>query len=145
MFTFPEVSDYYRCDHDAYMGSPWDTQKSWLKAIRDVVHSHGGKLQVVIFPFMHLLGPTYEFRDVHQRLDDFWRSLDVPCLDLLPVFEPYPSSKLMVNAHDAHPNELAHALAAEAIARFLEQHVHSGDSVAEPSAGASASRKRGQP
>ena len=69
---------------------------------------------------------------MHQRLDDFWHSIDVPRLDLLPVFAPYPARKLVVNAHDAHPNELAHALAAEAIARFLEQRLNSKDSVARP-------------
>ena len=129
--AYPGSSDYFCSNHDSYMGSPWETQKSRLKAIRDTVRAHGGRLHVVTFPFIHLGGPTYVYRDVHQRLGDFWQSMDVPHLDLLPVFEPYPSRKLVVNAHDTHPGELAHALAAEAIARFLEESFDSTHRVSE--------------
>jgi hypothetical protein len=120
MFAFPEISDYYRCDREAYSGPPWEAHKPRLKAMRDLVHSNGGQLHVVTFPFLHLIGPNYEFRAVHRQLDDFWRSIDVPHLDLLPVFAPYAPRKLTVNPYDAHPNEFANALAADAIARFLE-------------------------
>ena len=119
--TFPELAGYYRCDHEAYLGAPWQTQRRWLQAMRELVQAHGGRLAVVTFPYMHLMGPAYEFKDVHRQLDEFWRSIDVPHLDLLPVFMPYPPRKLMVNAHDAHPNELAHALAADAMTPFLER------------------------
>jgi hypothetical protein len=43
----------------------------------------------------------------------------IPCLDLLPVLEPHASEKLTVNIFDAHPNERAHELAADAIADRL--------------------------
>lgn len=125
ILAFPEIRGYYRGDRAAYFGPPWETQKPRLEAIRDVVRAHGGHLIVVTFPFLHLLGPHYEFRDVHQRLDDFWRSIGVPELDLLPIFAPYAPRRLMVNPHDAHPNEFASALAARAIAPFLEEQVRS--------------------
>src|SRR5439155_28197 len=86
MFAFPEISDYYRCDREAYAGAPWEAHKPRLKAMRDLVRSHGGQLSVVTFPFVHLIGPNYEFRAVHRQLNDFWRSIEVPHLDLLPVF-----------------------------------------------------------
>jgi hypothetical protein len=123
MFAFPEISDYYRCDREAYAGAPWEAHTPRLKAMRDLVRSHGGQLSVVTFPFLHLIGPNYEFRAVHRQLNDFWRSIEVQHLDLLPVLAPYPPRKLTVNRYDAHPNEFANALAADSIARFLEEQI----------------------
>jgi hypothetical protein len=40
-------------------------------------------------------------------------------LDLWPVLKPHLGEGLTVNRFDAHPNERAHALAAEAIEREL--------------------------
>ncbi len=114
---------YFRSQRDAYFGPPWELHRPLLKAMRDLVRDRGGKFCVVTFPWVHLIGPNYEFGGVHQRLNDFWQSLEVPHLDLLPVYETYSPRQLMVNAYDAHPNELAQALAADAIARFLEEQI----------------------
>jgi Flp pilus assembly protein TadD len=116
-------SAYSRNQHDAYFGHPWELITPLLKAMRDMVRDRGGEFSVVTFPSVQLICSNYEFRDVHQRLNDFWRSLEVPHLDLLPVYEPYTFRQLMVNAYDAHPNEFAQALAADAIARFLEEQI----------------------
>ena len=59
----------------------------------------------------------------HDQLDHFWQEQGVPHLDLLATFSNLPPAKLMVNAHDAHPNEFAHALAAEAIDVFLKRQI----------------------
>lgn len=123
LLAFPEIRNYYEGDRAAYFGAPWEAQKPRLQAMRDVVQENGGHLLVVTFPFLHLMGPNYEFRDVHQRLDAFWQSMGVPQLDLSQVFEPYRRRQLTVNALNAHPNEYADALAAAAIGPFLEQHI----------------------
>jgi Tfp pilus assembly protein PilF len=119
----PKPSAYSRNQHDAYFGPPWELITPLLKAIRDMVRDRGGEFSVVTFPSVQLIRSSYEFRDVHQRLNEFWRSLGVSHLDLLPVYERYAPRQLMVNAYDAHPNEFAQALAADAIARFLEEQV----------------------
>ena len=76
---------------------------------------------VVTFPFLHALGDDYAYRDVHGRLDALsGDELGMRHLDLLPVYEEYKPGKLVVGKVDAHPNEFAHELAAEAIAEFLE-------------------------
>ena len=56
---------------------------------------------------------------VHDQLAVFWKELNVPHLDLLPVFRDSASKTLTVNRFDAHPNETAHALAGAAIGKFL--------------------------
>jgi hypothetical protein len=76
---------------------------------------------VLTFPFLQHLGPGYEFRAVHAKLGKFWQELGVPHLDLLDLYEAHRNETLMVNAHDAHPNARAHALAAEAISDFVRK------------------------
>jgi len=122
--TNPEIINFFRFTRKAYRDTPiWETQKYDLKKIRDIVQGHGGRLLVVTFPFLHRLGADYEYRQVHQQLDEFWRSLNVPHLDLLELYNNYSSDDLTVNPRDAHPNERAHAMAAKAITGFLEKHV----------------------
>ena len=74
--------DYIRA---GYRGQPWEQQQQRLKAFRDLVQAHGGRLAVVTFPFFQALGPHYEYQFMHDELNQCWRSLDVPHLDLLTV------------------------------------------------------------
>jgi hypothetical protein len=115
----PFMRNYYGFVKGAYRGALWETQKQRLKKLRDLVQEHGGHLAVVTFPFLQALGPGYEYQFAHYELDEFWRGLKVPQLDLLTVYQDLPPGKLVVNRFDAHPNEYAHALAAAAIDKFL--------------------------
>jgi lysophospholipase L1-like esterase len=117
----PDVSHYYQFVRKAYDGPLWEVQKRRLGQLADFVGANGGKLLVVTFPFLHALGPRYEYQGVHEKLDALWQSLGVPRLDLLGVYAGFPSRKLTINGFDAHPNELAHRLAAKAIVEFLDQ------------------------
>ena len=74
---------------------------------------------MITFPFLHALGANYEYRFVHEELDQFWKGLNVPHLDLLPLFGQSAPQQITVNRFDAHPNEYAHALAAGVIESFL--------------------------
>ena len=112
--------NYFPLVRSGYSGAKWEEQKQRLKDIRDVVHANGGRLSVVTFPFLHALGADYEYAFVHQNLDQFWRELDVPHLDLLQVYKGIPPEKLTVNPYDAHPNEYACELAAGALRSFLK-------------------------
>jgi lysophospholipase L1-like esterase len=119
----PYFGNYYPFVREAYKGKLWEQQQERLRALRDLVRAHGARFAVVTFPFLHALGPHYSYRPVHEKLDVFWRSLGVPHLDLLPVFEGLPPSRLTVNRFDAHPNEYANQLAAAAIDKWLQSFV----------------------
>lgn len=116
----PDVSQYYDFVRAAYDGPSWEQQQERLKGFRDSCHNAGGRLAVVIFPFMHSLGPDNPYKQVHKNLNHFWREMEVPCLDLLPTVAQHAGENLTVNRYDAHPNEHAHAIAADAIREFLE-------------------------
>ena len=117
----PNLRDYFPFVREAYRGTTWQQQQERLKAFRDLIQAQGGHLAVVTFPFLHALGPSYEYRAVHKQLDQLWLELGVPHLDLLPVFGGLPSSQVTVNRYDAHPNERANRLAAEAIDQWLQR------------------------
>ena len=115
-----DMQSYFEYIREGYRGSHWEQQQQRLKAFRDLVESHGGRLAVVTFPFFQALGPHYEYKFMHDELNPCWRALKVPHLDLLTIYRDLPPGQLMVNHFDSHPNEAAHALAAEAIGRFLQ-------------------------
>ena len=117
----PDLSDYYRCVFDAYTGPLWQQQQARLTELHNRIRAQGGRLRVVTFPFLHTLGPDNRYRPIHRQLDEFWRSLGVPHLDLMDLFEDHRAEDLMVNRRDPHPNERAHELAADAIAKFLDE------------------------
>ena len=115
----PAMQHYFDFVRSGYSGPVWELQQKRLMEFRDIVRTNGGRLLVVTFPFLNALGPKYPYRSIHEKLDQFWKKLGVPNLDLLPIYANLPPAKLTVNPYDAHPNEYAHALAAKAIGKFL--------------------------
>ena len=102
----------------AYSGPIFERHKIALTAMRNMTFVRGGRLLVVTFPFLHA---PLQFKSAHERMAGFWAENGVPHLDLLPVFSNLPPATITVNSRDAHPNEHAHALAAEAIDGFLNE------------------------
>ncbi len=119
VMTDPYMKGYFPFVRDAYQGPIWERQADRLRALRDLVREHGGQLAVVTFPFLHALGPGYEYQFVHDELGQFWHDAGVPHLDLLPVYKEMKPAGITVNSFDAHPNEKANALAGAAIDQFL--------------------------
>lgn len=115
----PSVKNYFAYVREGYRGEPWTQQMQRLRNVRAVVEQQGGRLIVVTFPFLHALGSEYEYQSVHEQLNKFWQGEPVPHLDLLNAFRDYPPAKLTVNRFDAHPNEFANELAAQAMDEFL--------------------------
>jgi hypothetical protein len=115
----PQVRNYYSELAAAYEGGPWNGMRHKLEELRDFCEDHHIDLRIGIFPFLHNLGPEYPFEAGHAKIADFCRRESIPCLDLKPVLLPHLGEGLTVNRFDAHPNEWAHALVAEALERDL--------------------------
>jgi len=118
--TDSQIRAYFPMVASAYDGATWEMQERRLDALRKAVTSRGGRLSVVTFPMMQLVGPDYPLRDVHRRLDAFWRGEGVAHLDLLDVFDGRAAGDLVVNRFDPHPNEEAHRIVADALLPFLD-------------------------
>lgn len=121
--TDPEMNSYFEYLKDSYSGEPsWKKMQDFLGQIVDYCDTNNLQLMVVTFPFLHNF-EDYGFTQAHQQLDKFWTSKGIKHLDLLPIFEQHKEENLVVNSFDAHPNENAHQIAAEAIGEFIESNV----------------------
>lgn len=117
----PKVSKYFDFLTSAYKGKTWEVQKRRLLHLNKLVYENGGKLKVVIFPFLHSIAPNYPFLNTHKQLQSFLSKARIPYVDLLPFLGEFSPEELTVNNFDAHPNEFAHSIAAKNILEFLEQ------------------------
>ena len=81
---------------------------------------NGRKFMVVIFPIISHL-EDYPFTNVHRLLVSELQGRGVAVLDLLSLYAGWDDDDLVVNEEDAHPNELGHKMAAEAIAEELRR------------------------
>jgi hypothetical protein len=118
-FGRPEVVGYFDWLADAYRGEIWTRQQAQLDAVRQWCRENRCDLVVVVFPFLHQLDADYPFAQAHRALGEYFSLHGVPYLDLLETMMNHRAEGLVVNRFDAHPNERAHALAADAIWRGL--------------------------
>ncbi|MDY8137479.1 SGNH/GDSL hydrolase family protein [Aquimarina sp. 2201CG5-10] len=119
MKTNSGVGNYYDYLVPSYFNIYWTQQKQNLLELKATIEQAKGKLGVVTFPFLTQLNSDYKFTDVHEQLNQFWKSENVHHLDLFPIYQSYSDEDVTVNQNDPHPNELAHKLAAEEIQRYF--------------------------
>lgn len=117
--TIPEVRDYFSFVKASYDGEPWLRMRRKLDDLFRLCQLHETDLRIVVFPFLHNAGADYPFRRAHKQILDFCNETSIPALDLEPVLRPHVQEGLTVGPFDAHPNERAHRLAAEAITQRL--------------------------
>lgn len=113
---------YIRQSIDSFRTQPekWDQCQQAMADIAAQCEQHNVRLLVVVFPFFINLNGDYPFQPIHDKVKEFCAGSQIPCLDLRETFRNYSGPELWVHPIDQHPNELAHRLAAEAIAQFLE-------------------------
>jgi hypothetical protein len=109
------AQSYYENLRRSYESEPWKQVQGLLAGLHHQCREQGVDLRMVIFPFVRDVGENYPFRAAHARIVDFCKAERIPVLDLEPVFRPHAGEDLVVSRFDAHPNERAHAIAAEAI------------------------------
>jgi hypothetical protein len=115
----------------SYFGHPdetseWQRAKANLLAIRDSAQHEGVTVGFVVFPMLVELNDSYPFRDICDLVESFGRTAPMETMSLLGAFFGQDGPSLWVGAYNQHPNERAHAIAAEAllpfITRLLEMH-----------------------
>jgi hypothetical protein len=95
-----------------------DAVEAALRPLVSEVEGRGGRFLFTIFPLMHELD-AYPFQPVHDALAARAEAAGAEVLDLAPTFAGRDEAALWVHPMDHHPNEAAHALAAEAIVAAL--------------------------
>lgn len=99
----------------------WERTRAHLRRMRGECRGHGVRLLVALWPLIVGLDARYPLEDVHARLGAELERLRIPYVDLLPALRGRSAEALAVHPADLHPNELAHTLAATAIAPAIER------------------------
>jgi len=111
--------DFIANIHEAYLGSEkaqrWARAQEDLRRVATGCRKRGIALLVVVFPLLVDLDRDYPFTAEVETIVDFCRQNGIRCLSLLPTFLGKKPELLWTHPTNAHPNEVAHRLAAEAI------------------------------
>lgn len=108
---------YRRLYNPDYSG--WRKFSYAMHEWQDACKSHGIPFLAVIFPLFSDVD-RYPFDWVHMQIRDMIQAEGVVSLDLLETFRGLSPERLQViPSVDAHPNEIAHRLAAETIFQYL--------------------------
>jgi len=75
---------------------------------------------LVLYPLLEGLEQGYPLEEVHARVSEMARKAGLPVLDLAPAFAGQTTAEMWVHSCDHHPNGRAHAIAAAAIADWLQ-------------------------
>ncbi len=110
---------YYRQLYGAQPG--WNGARQALDDLHDLAGRHGVPVVVAVFPvFDGPLDERYPYRELHHRVAREAADRGFGVVELLPAYRRVDPRRLaLVPFTDAHPNELAHRLAAEAIRDYL--------------------------
>lgn len=97
----------------------WKLFAKALKDFAETTRQNDIRLVVVVFPLLSHID-EYPFGWIHEQIHEELEAKGIPYLDLLPVYEGLVSTRLQaIPLVDAHPNEIGHRIAAEAILQYL--------------------------
>jgi len=112
----PTVRGYHDWLAEGYANEKiWHRHQQQLYDIKNFCDEHGVPFRVVLLPFIRVGGEKLRLDRLHTLLGRFFETNHIEYVDLLPTIQGIPALDLVVNTADAHPNERANALFAEAI------------------------------
>ena len=126
------ITGYRSMYADDYKG--WAAARGALAAMGGMCRAHGVPFVVVIFPlFANPLDARYPFADLHAKVAQAAGDAGAKVVDLLPRYASVDWRLLVVDGtNDEHPNEIAHRIAAQAIARAVDEVVARPPAPARP-------------
>ncbi|MGH9380188.1 MAG: SGNH/GDSL hydrolase family protein [Thermoanaerobaculia bacterium] len=115
-----QTSAYLHDLRQSFSSQRWKEAKSRISRLREMADHDGFDIVAVIFPLLYKLNDGYPLEREHAAVRKAFADAGIEVLDLLDAYRSHRAPELWVHAVDHHPNEFAHAIAAERIARFLE-------------------------
>jgi hypothetical protein len=94
----------------------WARTQEFLRRMNRELRARGARFLVMVWPLLVDLDGRYAFLPIHEAMKRFCVQEGIAYLDLLDPLRGRPSASLWVHPVDRHPNEVAHRLAAEALA-----------------------------
>ena len=105
---------------ESFQGQNAENGFDLLKTLNESIRKDEGTLLVVVFPLLHDF-EKYRFRSIHEKIKSFCDRHGILYLDVLPAFSRHKAEDLWANPTDHHPNEIAHGIAADEIAAFIDE------------------------
>lgn len=104
-------------------GNPqgWQRTRELIREMDRRANRQGARFVVAVWPLLVGLEGPYPFAPAHETIRRFCLGAGIPVQDLLPVFRGHPSADLWVHPVDRHPNEVAQAMAARALAPVVRR------------------------
>ncbi len=111
-------SRYY---HGIYERVGWENTRQALDDLQSFAAQENIPVVGLIFPiFDQQLGPGYPYADLHGLVATELEKRDFRVIDLLPAYQGIDARRLAVEPFtDPHPNELAHRIASQVLAKYL--------------------------
>jgi hypothetical protein len=113
------TTQWYREMYGAPNQEGWERTQAHLLEMNRQMQVRGGRFLVALWPLLVGLESRYPFADVEATIEGFCLEAGIPFHRLRPAFDGRLTESLWVHPVDRHPNELAHRLAAESLARLL--------------------------
>lgn len=114
------TSAYLRDLRQSFSSRRWEEAKGRIPRLREMADHDGFEIVAVIFPLLYELNDGYPLEREHEEVRKAFADAGIEVLDLLDAYRSHRAPELWAHAVDHHPNELAHAIAAERLARLLE-------------------------
>ena len=113
-----ETIDWYnRCYDPRYNG---DNLRVLQQQFAEIAGLANCRSVLVLYPLLEGLENRYPLDAVHARVSEMAREVGLPVFDLAPSFAGQSTADMWVHPCDHHPNGRAHAIAAAAIAAWLQ-------------------------
>ena len=113
-----ETIDWYTRLYDPRYNA--DGLSALQKQFAKVANLPNCRSVLVLYPLLEGLQQGYPLKEVHTRVSEMARKAELPVLDLAPAFLGQATAEMWVHSCDHHPNGRAHAIAAAAIADWLQ-------------------------
>jgi hypothetical protein len=112
--------EYFATTRASFDSQNWKVNRDLLLTMKTQADRGGFTFVVLLFPMLTGLDGHYPFEDLHDKIAATCHDIGCPLIDLLEVYRGRPDESLWVHPTDQHPNEIAHALAADALAGYFK-------------------------
>lgn len=119
-FAARQTSRYLSDLRQSFSSQRWREARGRIPRLRQMADNDGFKIVAMIFPLLYSLNDDYPLEREHGEVRKAFDDAGIEVVDLLESYRGHRASELWVHIVDPHPNELAHAIAAERLARLLE-------------------------
>ncbi len=94
----------------------WERTRAFIREMQLRTTARGARFVLVLWPLLVDTDSAYPFASAHREVQRFCLAAGIEMVELLPSLRVHPARDLWVHATDMHPNEVAQALAARALA-----------------------------